>query len=405
MGSHAGCTGGSCGGGSVPVRIRMKQLLNLPNWVPFVPEEVERRVTFFVGVNQIELADHGSQDYKFLPEVKDISHQFRQISAGVQDGWRIQARATLNPSLPSKTAFKAADPDQSEFFPARWSMELMLQLDLTLPWAKYLPFRSSVSLISKEPLKYETTEPLKGFPPLYGPAFETQADVPFFDAANPDSPPVMIFPKGHQIIPENRLRYNIRTLSNTMLDARRFRMEVAISAFDVPGPIATTVAVMPSRGVEVEGDMLIETRIGTNDQHFTITGEITDPAEPHIEVTLRPFSTDPAFPGASRHDIHLPEPEPFTDLGIAENPPQRVTAGDRATLTVTPRFAESAAQDVEYIWVAPHGVPLVDAKSTTPQFDAPDVPAPTDIWFTLFLRRGEELSKPYKLEYRVDPRP
>ena len=38
---------------------------------------IRMRQLFWVGVNQIELAPHGGQNYQFLPEVRDVQHDFR----------------------------------------------------------------------------------------------------------------------------------------------------------------------------------------------------------------------------------------------------------------------------------------------------------------------------------------
>lgn len=66
MGSHAGCGGGAC---IKDVLVHVFSFAGFPRLQQVIPATIRIKPDFAVGVNQIQLADRGSQDYRFLPGI------------------------------------------------------------------------------------------------------------------------------------------------------------------------------------------------------------------------------------------------------------------------------------------------------------------------------------------------
>jgi len=401
MGSHGGCTGGSCGGSGM---MKMLSAAGFPGLQKVLNIEMRVEPTFSVGVNQIELAGHGSQDYKFLPENKATKHQFIDIQAATYRRFFYSATAKLNPNAgESTTEFKALDDDQDGFFPSNWMLNLFLRFEFDIP--ALLPFgRRKLTLFNKKPFEYHSQVPLTGFPPLNGPDFILKDEVELFDINKPDEPSIFTFEKSSIIRPVNRIIYNITSSEPEIDPDGRFNFTVHISSLIPKKTVPTLIALMPTRGVVIEGELIIQKNINEEETSIEVKGTITDSDEEHIEVTIRPFSKDPGVLGFGRHDVALPEPVKNLPFGIRHMNPISVKSGEAVRLSPNGFYKNhNAKESVEHIWVAPHGITLIDEKSLTPSFTAPVVNELTDIWFTLYMRDKSTLSRPYKLEVRIEP--
>lgn len=407
MGSHAGCGGGYCASTNRTYGIELLKLgsfLSVP--LPALASAMTFSVKFNVGVNQIKLGDHGCQEYQFLPEIKSISHDFRNVTASTVRGSLFRGEARLNPLAgASKISFRAVDDAQEDFFPAVQRVELFVDFAFDVPLLSLVGKRRT-TLFNKKPLVYESEVPLTGFPPLDGPALVLLEDVDMFDVTKPDGDPILMVTKGSRIQPDNHVLYDIDATEAAVDADGSFRSHVTVSLNQDVGQVRTAIALLPTRGVTLETPELQQVRIGSRPFEFDVVGRITDPDEPHVEVTVRPYSleNDPAKGGFGRRDIPLPERHDHGpgSLHIEHPVPRRVRSGERATIEVRTHFGE-AVRSPEFIWIAPHGMTLSDNRSPSPSFTAPQVSRPTDIWFTLYVRDGENVSAPYKFEYVVEP--
>lgn len=408
MGSHAGCGGGVCEstGRIYLIDVGRANLFNFMGVLPALPSAVSFDVRFNVGVNQITLADHGCQEYSFLPEVRGISHEFRNVTASTVRGPLYRAEARLNPAAGvSRISFRPVSEDQEGFFPAYQRVELFVSFAFDVPLLA-LVGRRRVTAFNKTPLVYETAEPLTGFPPLNGPELVLQDDVRMFDLARPDEASILVVSKGSRIQPENRVLYDIDATEAVVAADGSFTSHVTVRLNEDVGPVRTAIALLPTRGVSLTTPELQQVRLHREAFSFDVVGRIDDPDEPHLEVTVRPYSVeyDSAKVGFGRRDIPLPERHDHgpRSLHIHHPAPKRVRAGQRERLDFTPEFG-SEVTSPEYVWIAPHSITLDDPSAARPSFVAPAVTRPTDIWFTLYVRDGSRVSPPYKFEYVVEP--
>ncbi|HLN62709.1 MAG TPA: hypothetical protein VK464_14285 [Symbiobacteriaceae bacterium] len=125
----------------------------------------------------------------------------------------------------------------------------------------------------------------------------------------------------------------------------------------------------------------------------------------HLGVAIRPASTDPNIRGFGRDEIHFKcwkDPEYALELAHEHHHAATVLAGELFTLEVTPDFG-SKVTDPEYIWVAPHGMSFEETDGPRATMVAPQVPYLTDTWVSLYIRNGEVISRPHKLEIKILP--
>jgi len=365
-------------------------------------------IHFQVGINQIELGDHGSQDYQFLPGTHRLERRFNTIAATVQGPlFTAQARTSERAGV-SSTTFHSVSGDQEQFFPAHQYLDLFMEMDFT--FADEAPTSlSKVTVFNKYPMRFRTARPLTGFPPLYGPDFELLNGVELFDVERPDVAPLIRIER-NTISPFARILYQVHTQVVSVSDDGSFTGVASISLLDNERPVPTAVHLLPTRGVSLtvpeEQIIIIQPNESTTVQ---ISGQINDKSETHISVTVRPYSIDPEKPGAGRSELDLDFVSERTDAALlaemAELPGPTVRPGERFTLHAMPLRARDSARDTgeEYIWIPPDGVSMERANGLSASFVAPEVPYLTDAWATLYVRSAQGLSRPHKVEFRIDP--
>ena len=399
MGSHAGCGGGSCHAES---SVNILRFMGFHRLAKTFPLKFAMDLTFPVGVSQIELAEHGSQDYKFFPEIRQIEHNFRNVIASTHRALLYSAEARLNPAIGiSKTSFEAVSVDQKAFFPSIWRLSLFLQFDFEMPLLNFFK-RSVIRLFNKEPLTYETRFPLTGFPPINEPEFVLLKSVDLFDSDNPNGPPALTIKKKSPILQTNNILYNIEIKDFKSYQNGSFEFLAKIGLIRSIGNTQTILALLPTRGVVMQTPLIQKTVVGNVPSFFKIKGQVVDPDEEHLEVTLRPYSADPRRIGFGRLDVHLPGAKTEKRLTIESPGIRKIRSGDSVQLNARAKFSSDVSEP-EFIWIAPHGVDIEDDKSRSPRFIAPKVDELTETWFTLYIRDKKETSRPFKFEFLIEP--
>jgi len=402
MGSHAGCSSATCNLFAVVLHADANPLGDVAESAG----SSELRLPFQVGINQIELGTHGSQDYRFLPEVRQIQHDFIDVSGDVELS-QVRASARLNPTQgQSRTEFNAVEESQDGFFPAHQGLELYLKLSLEFSSDLHID-RPSISMINKDPMRFHTVRPLTGFPPLYGPAFSLESAVDFYDEENLESRPLMTVVE-NAIVPQARLLYDVTSHLLSVGDDGSFEGVSTISTIGVNDPVPTIVRLLPTRGVELTSADSLQLSIAPGARSSVrVSGRIFDRTEPHLSVNIRPYSLDPNVPGGGRVEMPLDFiSHPIADsksLEVLELPPQAVQAGERFGLTVVP-VSSGRLGEAEVIWVPADGMRVERVNGVSAEFIAPDVPYVTEAWVNVYVREGELVSRPHKLEVRIYPR-
>jgi hypothetical protein len=380
----------------------MFSFMGFPRLQKAIPITIKVEPDFAVGVNQIELAAHGSQDYRFLPGLTSTEHRFINITASIIRWPFYRAEARLNPAAGNSfTSFQAIDGAQRTFFPCVWRLFLYLRFEFDVPFLAPLR-RRRVVVFNKDPLVYETEIPLTGFPPLNAPALILKDPVDFFDERTPEGRAVMKITKPSKILPINRILYDIKATPPTVTPDGSFKTTATIGLTEPVGTVRTAIALIPTRGVTLHTAELQHVSIGKDPLELEIVGQIDDLMEEHLGVTVRPYSVEPRVWGFGRAEIDLPSQAPSPPLAVEVPPVHRVRSGENVELRIITRFGREVRQS-EFIWVAPHGITLENATSPTPTFVAPRVTELTDIWFTLYVRDGDSLSRPYKIEVQIAP--
>jgi hypothetical protein len=410
MGSHAGCTGGSCdtqihmystGGPDGNLVIELLRSLGEAGPIP---------MRFTVGVNQIEFGWHGSQDYRFLPELRQATHEFRDVRGSVRTAV-VSGEARLNPAAGvSRTGFQAVSDTQSGFFPAYQWLELYLRFDLEVDGDEPVEQRR-VTLVNTSPLTYQTDYPLQGFPPLNGPDFVQEGQTDFFDLSDLDAGPVLWL-EGAQIAPWNR-----RLFTTAMRLVRQdpdgsFEVEADLTLLDETSAVNTAVSWLPARGIELDSAEQEEVLVEPGETAtMRVLGQIVDPTELHLEVSVRAYSMDPEIQGMGTADVafasQYSEAEYLMEIAHPHDPSHShdvptVPSGGQIDLTIEPILGEAITHP-EYLWVAPHGGQLENVDGTTATLMAPVVHEHTDTWVTVYIRQGELVSRPHKLAVHVLP--
>jgi hypothetical protein len=411
MGSHASCTLGACDTQITSVYSGEDSSDNLfIDFLRSIAGAGPIPMSFMVGVNQIELGWHGSQDYRFLPGLNETTHSFRDIRGSVRtSAYRGEAR--LNPEAgTSRTGFRAASLSQHGFFPATQWLELYLRFDLELAGDAPAEQRQ-VTLVNTRPIVYETEHPLEGFPPLNGPNFVQQGHVDLFDVANLEAGPMLRL-EGSRILPSNRRLFEAAMRLVRHDPDGSFEVEADLTLLDEGRAVNTAISWMPSRGIEVDSPQQEEVVVEPG-QVVTVRalGRVVDPSDLHLEMSIRAYSMDPEIRGMVTADVpfasqyseaeYLMEIAHPHDLSHSHDVPT-VNSGGRIALSVEPVLGE-AITDPEYIWVAPHGGRLDHVSDTSATLVAPVVDEHTDTWVTLYIRQGNLVSRPHKLAVHVLP--
>lgn len=410
MGTHAGCGDGDCkvqihmySAGEPDDNLVIELLRSLGEGGP-IP------LNFAVGLGQIELGWHGSQDYRFLPELREATHEFRDIRGSVRTVV-LSGEARLNPAAGiSRTGFQAVSGSQSGFFPANQWLELYLRFDLEIEGEEPVEQRR-VTLVNTSPLTYRTEYPLQGFPPLNGPDFVQEGQTDFFDLSDLEAGPVCWL-EGSRIAPSNR-----RLFTTAMRLVREdpdgsFEVEADLTLLDETSAVHTAVAWVPARGIELHSaeqeEVLVEPGQTAT---MRVLGQVVDPTELHLEVSVRAYSMDPEIHGMGTADAAFAsqygEADYLMEIAHPHDPSHShdvptVPSGGQLDLTIEPILG-AAITDPEYLWVAPHGGQLDNVDGTTATFLAPVVDEHTDTWVTVYIRQGELVSRPHKLAVHVLP--
>ncbi|GET41971.1 hypothetical protein [Microseira wollei] len=400
MGSHAGCSSALC---HLEVSLNAVALAGMPEEQKANLMNAPLTLSLSIGLNQIELAEHGSQSYRFLPGITSADHNFINITASTIQPPFSKVEARLNQKIgTSSIAFRALNETQENFFPSNGSLSLYLKFELesSIP---ILLGRQNVFLFNKEPLLYETDVPFNGFPQFNGsPKFLLKNPVELFDESNPDGEPVMTITEGSEITPVNRILYRIHASSPAVDSEGNFSTRATVELVQSVGVVQTAILLIPTRGVTISSSLLQNIALGESPFEFDIIGHIDNPLEEHLEVTIRPYSMEPELAGAARLDVPLPSQAPLSRLDVDHPSILRVRSGETVELGVTPRFSFRESQP-EFIWVAPHGMELQNPNSLNPTFVAPMVNELTDIWFTLYVREQNDVSRPYKIDVELEP--